>query len=467
MKKLLHGDVIKKLRTLKDNSVDSVVTDPPYELGFMGEAWDSKGIAYNVEMWNEVLRVLKPGGYLLAFGGSRTYHRMACAVEDAGFEVRDQIMWVYGSGFPKSTSVSKAMDKSRVEDLEPVRGICRAIRTAMDAGGYKSRDLTQYFSNCNARLIDHWAARDTDSQPSLPTWDQWETLRDGLDIGHKYDAEVRRLNDRKGTAGDTWNSAAVVGEHKPMSMRLGGHKFSVRDSKIRRPSAASEQWAGWSTALKPAHEPILVARKLLIGTVAQNVQQHGTGALNIDGCRVTVDGARPSRVAYRRSGNVVYGDGLQGSRADGHTTRGRWPANLIHDGSDEVTSLFPDKAGAAAPVKGTEASAATKNAYGEYGRTQGAFHGDTGSAARFFYCAKASRADRGTGNTHPTVKPTDLMRYLCRLVTQPKGIVLDPFMGSGSTGKAALLEGFSFIGIDQDKAYCRIAETRITTPRRK
>ena len=297
---------------MPDNCIDAVVTDPPYGLAFMGKKWD-----YDVPseaIWAECLRVLKPGGHMLAFAGTRTQHRMAVRIEDAGFEIRDMIAWVYGSGFPKSHDVSKAIDK------------------------------------------------------------------------------------------------------------LAGVEITAPATD------AAMQWQGWGTALKPSLEPVTVARKPLTGTVADNVLAHGTGGINIDGCRVTTDDA---------------------------SNRGRWPANLIHDGSDEVV-------------------------------------GFAGEQSRFYYCAKASKKDRDEGlegfalgkagalnmrtdshserngmttqpraNTHPTVKPTELMRYLCRLVTPPNGVVLDPFMGSGSTGKAAVLEGFKFIGIEREAAYFEIASARV------
>ena len=317
------------LRTLPDCSVDSVVTDPPYGLSFMGKKWDYD--VPSVEVWKECLRVLKPGGHLLAFAGTRTQHRMAVRIEDAGFEIRDMIAWVYGSGFPKSHNLK-------------------------------------------------------------------------------------------------------------------------------------DEWQGWGTALKPALEPITVARKPLKGTVAENVLAHGTGAINVDGCRVGTEGGETHKGGFQKSyvgDKVDYENhGVQTNL----TPKGRWPANLIHDGSEEVVGLFPV----------TGASKATPRNNGEFksvakGRdlphvTFG--HDDNGgSAARFFYCAKASKRDRDEGNTHPTVKPTDLMRYLCRLVTPPDGIVLDPFMGSGSTGKAAMLEGFEFIGIEREAEYVEIAKARIDAAR--
>lgn len=308
MQEIRHGDCLAVMREMPDASVDAVVTDPPYGLAFMGKRWDYD--VPGVEVWAECLRVLKPGGHLLAFAGTRTQHRMAVRIEDAGFEIRDMIAWVYGSGFPKSHNL-------------------------------------------------------------------------------------------KG------------------------------------------EWQGWGTALKPALEPITVARKPLIGTVAENVLEHGTGALNVDGCRVA--------------------SGEANAAIEKANTLGRWPANLIHDGSEEVVNCFPQAKGQQGALTGAEPSSKTTNAFGEFScRTPSEPRGDSGSAARFFYCAKASKADRGSANNHPTVKPTDLMRYLCRLVTPPGGIILDPFAGSGSTGKAAALEGFRFIGIEREAEYVEIARARIS-----
>lgn len=462
--RILQGDCSDVLPTLQSESIDSIVTDPPYGLKFMGKKWDHDVPGVNV--WAECLRVLKPGGHLLAFSGSRTYHRMVCNIEDAGFEIRDQIMWIYGSGFPKSLDVSKAIDKRRSEDFGPIRVVCRFVRAAMDTKGLKSRDLATIFE-CHPRLIDHWAARDTDSQPALPTWDQWLRLKSALGLGDDMDTEVWRLNGRKGQPGAAWLEANVVGKHEGTPGGFGDNRFSVADNSIREPSHIAKAWDGWGTALKPAHEPIVVARKPLIGTVAENVLKHGTGALNIDGCRIPADG-RPLRVGdYKATANNVYegrqdGSLMGGSKAVGETDLGRWPANIIHDGSDEVLQAFPQAPGqqrAVGPEHGTKPSV---NVYGDVGaRPFTPPREDAGSAARFFYCAKAAKKDRGADNPHPTVKPTELMRYLCRLVTPPGGVVLDPFMGSGSTGKAASIEGFDFVGIEIEAEYVEIARVRI------
>jgi DNA modification methylase len=409
MIKLLHGDCLDRLKELESDSIHAIVTDPPYGLSFMGKRWDYD--VPSVEIWAECLRVLKPGGHLLAFAGTRTQHRMAVRIEDAGFEIRDMIAWVYGSGFPKSLDVSKAIDKAAGAEREVVG---------------------------------------------------------------------------QGVSGKTaiWQD--------------GG----MGDFNITAPATeADKQWEGWGTALKPALEPITLARKPLVGTVAANVLEHGTGGINVDGCRVGIS------AGYKCIGGALSANGrgegvnYAGGGHDGSTkenTSGRWPANLIHDGSEEVVGLFPETHSTAAPNSyGKTYKKNTPNVYGKYNNIAFPISGNAndkgGSAARFFYCAKASKRDRDEGcegikerltmrygekaqgphpqqtpskpvlqrNHHPTVKPTDLMRYLCRLVTPPDGIVLDPFMGSGSTGKAAKIEGLGFIGIEREAEYIEIARARI------
>jgi hypothetical protein len=384
----LHlGDCLEVMRTLPDASVDAVVTDPPYGLAFMGKRWDYD--VPSVEIWAECLRVLKPGGHLLAFAGTRTQHRMAVRIEDAGFEIRDLIMWVYGSGFPKSLDVSKAID--RAAGAEGSRG-------PMKRGGER----------------------------------------------------LARLEDGKRDGEGRWGDEAG------------------RDPYTYLPfTPEAQQWAGWGTALKPALEPITMARKPLQGTVAANVLAHGTGGINVDGCRVSSDLPAPRNAPKKiMRGGKFHAAAEAGTEMNFYNpTQGRWPANLIHSGEDEVVRLFPQQAGTAAPVhkrNGDKFRSAYGAFQGNIDEAGSTFHADTGSAARFFYTAKASRDDRSDGNTHPTVKPTDLMRYLCRLVTPPGGTVLDPFMGSGSTGKAAMLEGFEFIGIEREPQYFAIAEQRIT-----
>jgi DNA modification methylase len=385
---LHHGDCLEVMATMADNSVDAIVTDPPYGLSFMGKNWDHgvPGEAF----WREALRVAKPGAHLLAFGGTRTFHRLAVAIEDAGWEIRDCVMWVYGSGFPKSLDVSKAIDKAAGAEREVVgeydtRGIQEPSKSGKTSSGISGLQNVHFHQGCKSKITPITA-------PATP-----EAL----------------------------------------------------------------QWQGWGTALKPAWEPVIVTRKPLEGTVAANVLKHGTGAINIDGCRVGTDA-----VDYENQKKKQHKAAMgQSSRLNSYelnrnyepSATGRWPANVIHDGSEKVVGLFPVTGNNWRASKGSGAGAGMFGVSG--GVTQG--QDDSGSAARFFYCAKASKRDRGEGNTHPTVKPTDLMRYLCRLVTPPDGIVLDPFMGSGSTGKAAILEGFQFIGIEREAEYLAIAKARI------
>lgn len=332
--RLIQGDCLKVLGEFPENSIDSIVTDPPYGLAFMGNQWDYS--VPNVEIWRQCLRVLKPGGHLLSFAGTRTQHRMAVNIEDAGFEIRDMVAWVHGQGFPKS-------------------------------------------------------------------------------------------------------------------LNLDG------------------EWQGWGTALKPAFEPVTVARKPLAGTVAANVLTYRTGALNVDGCRVgDFQNTTPSGVNKRNAMLAELGyrpSEYQMEKKKLEIPLGRWPANLIHDGSEEVVKLFPELHGAGAARTGSKNPRESKHKASSYKirkSTGTAFRfGDSGSAARFFYCAKASKGERGEGNNHPTVKPVALMRYLCRLATPPGGILLDPFMGSGTTGIAAKAEGFFFVGIEREAKYFEIATARI------
>ena len=395
---LLHGEALQELRALPDCSIDSVVTDPPYGLAFMGKRWDYD--VPSVEIWAECLRVLKPGGHLLAFAGTRTQHRMAVRIEDAGFEIRDMIAWVYGSGFPKSLDVSKAIDKARRRDY-----VLAAVEFGLNIPGNNLHDWTK-----------------GEHSPGDKWWEEFKRVLSPEQWGEIERAVVWKSDKGKAIFG------SCVGEYD-----------------ITAPATdAARQWDGWGTALKPALEPITVARKPLVGTVVANVLAHGTGALNINGCRVGTEGSRTNS-----SRPNVMRVGVDSGMTKGTETvvrdAGRWPANLIHDGSEDVMELFPVTKSGGAPL-----------------RRQGMGYNGGAQAARFFYCAKASKSERGPGNTHPTVKPLALMRYLVRLVTPPGGTVLDPFMGSGTTGLAAAAEGFRFVGIERDEAYFEIARRRLT-----
>lgn len=445
---LLHGDCADVMALcLPDNSVDAIVTDPPYGLAFMGKRWDYDVPA--VEVWAECLRVLKPGGHLLAFAGTRTQHRMAVRIEDAGFEIRDMIAWVYGSGFPKSLDVSKAIDKTGGSSVAWFGPWFRKWR---EDKGITQKQVAALFPSKSGGLtgcVANW-----ELGLNMPTPEQFNLIRDTFGLPFdSVEAVQREVIGQRTTGIGTGNGATPI-------MRDGNRDITAPATE------AARQWHGWGTALKPALEPITVARKPLLGTVAANVLEHGTGALNIDACRVPVDPeADASQLRTMQRSQRPNGDGWGMSTVSGDTPQvvradGRWPANLIHDGSDEVAAQFPEtKSGGYPPEGGQRSQVPT---YGKpTARGEQKFTSSEGSAARFFYCAKSSKKDRGEGNTHPTVKPTELMRYLVRLVTPPGGLVLDPFMGSGSTGKAAVLEGFRFVGIDMTAEYVTIAKARI------
>jgi DNA modification methylase len=433
MVSLLLGDCLEKMKEMESNSVDSIVTDPPYGISFMGKKWDYD--IPSIEIWKECFRVLKPGGHLLSFGGTRTFHRMAVNIEDAGFEIRDTIMWLYGSGFPKSHNIGKAIDKKLGNEREVV----------------------------------------------------------GVNPNHRTSDALYELGFQ------------------------GGKSDGVM-------TKGTSEWEGWGTGLKPAVEPIIMARKPFKGTVVSNVLSYGTGALNIDVSRVKTDedfsSIKPrditklntkrndeteeEAIIRKKNGNEAVQEAL-----DKLQNLGRWPANVIHDGSEEVVSLFPNtKSGKMTSNHNRHTDGSPNGIYSKFdvNHPLSETYGDEGSAARFFYCAKTSKKDRQEGceelddkeigakgnglgrvcetcsasilkpcdcpersfvnkcvkNHHPTVKPTELMKYLCKLITPLNGIVLDPFMGSGSTGKAALLEGFSFIGIEMDEDYLNIASARLS-----
>jgi len=422
---IYNGSMLDMLEVIQPNSIDSIVCDPPYELNFMNKGWDNCGISFNPDTWKKCYEALKPGGYLLAFGGSRTFHRIAVAIEDAGFEIRDTIMWLYGSGFPKSMNIGLAIDKKN-------------------------------------------------------------------DIKSEIIASYERYNEPSGIVN--------IGQGE-------------RKKVIHKVKKASNEWQGWGTALKPAYEPIIVARKPIEGTVVENVMKWGVGGLNIDGCRIEGEPIQVN-VSFKKE---IQSEGWGTKRANTELqNQGRFPANVIHDGSEEVEGLFPHtKSGKMLPKHKRTTDQSPNGIYGKFdvNHPLSETYGDSGSAARFFYTAKASKKDRDEGleafeateghakgngldrvcefcgtpqlkaelckcpvkswiakpkkNTHPTVKPCELMQYLVRLVAPKGATILDPFMGSGSTGKAVMFENrernanYKFIGIDLEEKYCQIAIARI------
>ena len=455
---LWHGDCIEVMRGLPADSVDSVVTDPPYELGFMGKGWDNSGIAYRVEVWSEALRVLKPGGHLLAFGGTRTWHRLACAIEDAGFEMRDSIAWMYGSGFPKSLDVSKAIDKNNGEV-----GRLWKFTAFMRSTGLTAKQLNEV---TDTFMGGHYL---TDkSQPSIPTPELWQVIRPLCgDVPGWVDELVQRIAAEREVTGQYETASAA---QQWMSNYGQQADLTAKERRDIPATDAAKQWQGWGTALKPAFEPIVVARKPLIGTVAENVQAHGTGALNIDGCRIDTNGeswnGNEENAHQDYSGKVLGKFAKQYAKPS--NPAGRWPANVILDESqaaelDRQSGVSRD--GVAVRhngVKGGEIGSPGAKPVGTFDIG----YGGEGGASRFFYTAKADSSERPRvdGLAHPTVKPLELMRYLVRLVTPPGGTVLEPFGGSGTTIEACVIEGFRCIAIELTEEYLTLIAQRLTKP---
>jgi site-specific DNA-methyltransferase (adenine-specific) len=432
---LHHGDALDVLTSLPDCSVDAVVTDPPYGLEFMGQGWDGAdgfrrslnpadverdsvfgrtsrtGPEYRAgplfQQWcqawaAECLRVLKPGGHLLAFGGTRTWHRLVCAAEDAGFEIRDSVAWLYGSGFPKSLDVSKAIDKSRRRDY-----VVAAVALGLDVPGNNLHDWTKAEHSPG----DAWWER---FKAHIPTND-WQRIERSV-----HGERTRRATGR-------------------MAQGAGGFAFGEVFQITAPATDDAGRWAGWGTALKPAHEPIVVARKPLAGTVAANVIAHGTGALNVDGCRVahaSADDLATSKAKNPGRGDLVT-SGVYGAERPQQSVNdaGRWPTNVTMDKA-AAAGLDQQQSGASRvfPV--------------------------------FRYEAKAPTEERPVvaGVAHPTVKPLDLMRWLVRLVTPPGGVCLDPFAGSGTTAEACVLEGFRCIAIEREPTYLPLIVARLARP---
>lgn len=465
------GNCLDIMKHMPDNCVDTVITDPPYGLSFMGKDWDH-GIP-GVRFWCEILRVAKPGAICLAFGGTRTYHRLVCVIEDAGWEIRDCIQWIYGSGFPKSLDISKAIDRQR---NDYTLHVTKWVNAAVKRSGRTYAEILHYFGfNEGSGQIGHWTALSQGAQPVVPNWEQWQQLKSLLGFSDEMDVEVWQLNGRKGKPSDNWDKREMIGEKASgLSGGTGNTVGKFTDSRNERGliditapyTDAAKLWDGWGTALKPAYEPICVAMKPLDGTFAQNAVKHGVAGLNIDGGRVPTNGETPQG-SGKGSKHSRFGQVASSHGNDGNITppQGRWPANVIHDGSEEVVGRFPmTQSGKMIAGQRRKASQSKGGYHDNFPDEATAIdtYGDNGSAARFFYCAKASKAERGENNNHPTVKPLALIQYLCRLTATPTGgIILDPFLGSGTTAVAAKELGRQFIGIEIEEESCRIAETRL------
>ena len=480
--RLLLGDCLDKLKELDDNSVDSIVTDPPYGLSFMGKTWD-----YDVpkkKIWKECMRVLKPGGYLLAFAGSRTYHRMAIRIEDAGFEIRDQIMWIYGSGFPKSLNIGKQIDKIGGESIS---WFIDYVLDIMEERGITMQDMTKLMPSKTGKPTGWWYNKA--KYKSGLTLEQFNLIKTALNLPFDDLEETKRevLGKLKTNLGVMQN---IGGDYTPGEIEV---------------TKGNSEWEGWGTALKPAHEPIVMARKPLSKkTVVDNVLEWGTGGINIDESRIGTE-IIPQKRHIGNTFSQVYKENNKDTpdvksyeNLEWEYQQGRFPANIIFD--EEAGKILDEQTGILKSGNlnaGHKRGVGTGNSYangGGGGIIDRNYGGDEGGASRFFYCPKTSKTDRNEGldgfeekrkshitsqnfenaltgggntrnpyskNNHPTVKPTDLMLYLIRLVTPKGGTTLDPFMGSGSTGKAAVRGGFDFVGIEREKEYMEIATARI------
>ena len=512
------GDCLDVLAEMGDATVDSVVTDPPYGLEFMGKDWDAPwkdearatsavtvgaesvggfqdgagGNAFSrsrvrtdtrrhggdmltantgyqawCQLWAaECLRVLKPGGHLLAFGGTRTSHRLASAIEDAGFEIRDSIVWLYGSGFPKSLDVGKAIDRVN-GDGNRLHKFTAWMRTT----GVTARQLD---AATGTNMGGHYLT--AQSQPAIPTPALWAMIRPLVgDVPGWVDELVDRIEAERAVV-----AAGYRLDRKQGAVNYGGGTPQGYYDITAPATDAARTWDGWGTALKPAHEPIVVARKPLAGTVAGNVLAHGTGALNIDGCRV--GGESTERIRTPGDFGIINDDGWAPTPGTNGSPAGRWPANVVLSHADDcgdtvcaggcpVATL--DKQSGTIPA-GDGRNWSTEKTHGTgtgatYFDTKptGQHYADSGGASRFFYTSKASSAERIhlDGVAHPTVKNLALMRWLVRLVTPPGGVVLDPFAGSGTTAEAALLEGFTCITIEREPDYLPLIVQRINRRR--
>lgn len=427
--KLYNGNMLNMMEIIEPNSIDAIVTDPPYELNFMNKSWDNSGIAFQKETWRKCHDALKSGGYMLVFGGSRTFHRIACAIEDAGFEIRDTIMWLYGSGFPKSMDISKQIDKRGGKSTS---WFGEYLKNVLKERNMTQSDLSKHFLSKNGGItgcVHNWV-----EGKNMPTVKQFNKICEILDLPFEKMKEAEREVIGKKEYTDNKNIMSVS--------NYNGERIHL---DITIPSTdLAKQWDGWGTNLKPSFEPIIVARKPLKDSLVNNIIENGVGGINIDECRVELNGDKKTRSGCKtREDNISHLKFRANQVNKEDNSKGRFPSNTIltYDDSD-----FDEVCGGL---------------------------GDEGSASRYFYCAKTSKRDRNEGlssnnkNIHPTVKPTSLMQYLIRLVTPKGGTVLDPFNGSGSTGKACMYENadrnanYKYIGVELTEEYLPISKARI------
>lgn len=483
MIKLIHSDCIEEMSKIEADSTEAVICDPPYALAFMGKAFDKFDSPQHYQQWTlswaaEALRVLKPGGYLLAFGGTRTSHRLVCGLEEAGFVIRDTLSWLYGSGFPKSFNVSKGFDKKNDRLQSEYMQLAEYLKNKRINRGYSLKDVAKHFPSKTGGLtgcVSNW-----ESGLSVPTKKQWIILNKLLGLDGEFEEFINKIEIERKLMG---TEREVVGRHSAPAKSIYGTK-SQKTLNITAPATdPAKTWEGYGTGLKPAHEPICLAQKPLDDNYCQNIEKHGVGALNIDAGRIEIN---INDINRRPNGSIPLADGGKTSmfkmggrnykENKGDTLnlyKGRFPANLILD--EEAAAILDEQSGIS---KSSGGSGLASQFPKRNGHTVGFMSGknanagglgDVGGASRFFYCAKASKAERGDGNNHPTVKPLALLMYLAKLVLpHHKSVVwLDPFMGSGSSALAAQKlnneEGYqiNFIGIEQEAEYIEIAKNRL------
>ena len=444
------GDSLETLKTLQTNSVDALVTDPPAGIGLMGLDWDNdKGgrdewVQWLEQIMRECHRALKPGAHALVWAIPRTSHWTATALENSGFVVKDVITHVFGSGFPKSTAIDKTIDRAKYSDTDFLFRVTEWIRSRRDELGLTNKQLDEIADVKGGAC--HWTARPPHGQPHIPTKERWDRLAAVLGPAPEW---IETVIKPKNAVGEAWASREVVGVHERDAGGIGGKAFQGINREITEPTRAeSKKWLGWGTALKPASEHwILVQKPISEHNLASNVKKFGCGGMNVDASRIPVHGKIPSTSNLNfRDGGFIWDTSKRSRDSVYHQhPAGRFPANFVFtksESSDCPARLLNDQAESA-----TEVAQYFKN-----------FRAET---APFFYCKKPGKSEKGEFNSHPTVKPLRLMRYLAKMITPPGGVVLDPFMGSGSTGVAALFENFQFIGIECDPNYFEIAQRRL------
>lgn len=446
---IFNGDSLEVLQSFPENSFDSIVTDPPAGIGLLGFDWDKdKGgrdqwIRWLSSIMKECYRTLKPGAHGFVWGLPRTSHWTAMALEDSGFLVKDVVVHIFGSGFPKNVAIDKALDRAKYVDTDLIYKVTGWIRTRRDELGITNREIDEITGVKGG--ASHWTAGPDHRQPHIPTKERWEKLEPIFGPPPEWMAPLIRPSHE---LGENWKDRQVIGTYTRDAGGLHGAVFKSQDRTISEPAhEESLKWRGWGTALKPASEHwILIQKPISEHNIAANVRKHSTGAINIDGIRTPIKGEKipsTSNLKFNSDDSAMW-DFTKRSEDSTYSQhpKGRFPTNVVLGKDGQISKLLNQQSGR----KSSDVSTYFFNVEMD---------------SSFFYCKKPSPAERGIGNNHPTVKPINLMRHLVRTVTPSSGVVLDPFMGSGSTGLAAVLEGFQFLGIEKSEEYFQIANQRL------